>query len=146
MANKPDMIQRIATKALIVDDAGRILIIREAKTYTEGTNIGRYHMPGGRLEIGEAFQEGLKREVREETGLAIAIGRPIYVGEWRPVIHGVPNQIIAIFFICSPLSKTIKLSEEHDDFQWIKPDEQKNYDLMSPEDEVIAAYLKTQHE
>lgn len=76
MPNDQQIVQRIATKALIVNYKGQMLILREASTYEEGTNVGRYHMPGGRLNPGEAFLEGLKREVDEETGLQIEIGEP----------------------------------------------------------------------
>ena len=143
MPNNQQIIQRIATKALIVNSKGQILFLREAPTYKEGTNIGHYHLPGGRLNPGEAFTDGLKREVDEESGLKIDIGKPIYVGEWSPVINGIQNQIVAIFFICKPLSLKVRLSEEHDDFKWVLPKDIKNYDIMSPEDKVIEEYLKT---
>ena len=98
-------------------------------------------MPGGRLNVGEAFTDGLKREVNEETGLDIKIGKPIYVGEWRPIIKDVPHQIIAIFFICKPSTSKVQLSEEHDDYQWITPNEISVFDIMSPEDKVIQEYV-----
>jgi 8-oxo-dGTP pyrophosphatase MutT (NUDIX family) len=142
MSDNPQIVQRIATKALIVNDQGQLLILREASTYKEGTNVGRFHMPGGRLDPGEAFVDGLKREVSEETGLQIEIGRPIYVGEWHPVIKGVPHQIVAIFFVCKPLTSTVQLSDEHDDFTWILPEDAGNYDIMAPEDKVIEEYRK----
>src|SRR5687768_11015180 len=100
MPNDQVTVQRIATKAIVVNDQHKILLLREAVTYEEGTNIGRYHLPGGRIEVGEPFLDGLKREVYEESGLDITIGKPIYVGEWRPVIKGVAHQIVAIFFVC----------------------------------------------
>ena len=108
--------QRIACKA-VIRYRSKVLILREAATYQDGTNTGRYHVPGGRLEPGEAFADGLAREVREETGLSITIGKPVYVGEWRPVIHGEPNQIVAIFFACTARTNKVRLSEEHDAFQ-----------------------------
>ncbi len=74
-----DIVQRIAIKAVIVKDK-KVLVLREAVTYKEGTNHGRYHFPGGRLNIGEPFLQGLKREVREETGLEITIKNPLFVG------------------------------------------------------------------
>lgn len=141
MTNDQQIVQRIATKALIVNDKGQILILREANTYEEGTNVGRYHLPGGRLNPGEAFTDGLKREVAEETGLEIEIGKPIYVGEWRPIIKGVQNQIVAIFFICKPLMSQVRLSEEHDDFQWVMPGDVSKFDIMSPEDKVFQEYV-----
>ena len=140
MPNDQLVVQRIATKALIVNDKGQILFLREASTYDEGTNIGQYHLPGGRLNLGEAFLDGLKREVDEETGLEIKIGKPIYVGEWRPVIKGVQNQIVAIFFICKPLTEHVRLSDEHDDFKWVLPNEIGKYEIMSPEDKVVEEY------
>ncbi len=134
------VICRIACKAVIEND-GKILILREAATYKDGTNIGRYHMPGGRINPGEPYLEGFSREVMEETGLDVAVGLPIYVGEWFPLIRGVRNQIVAIFFSSHSKSREVKLSEEHDDYQWIDPQDYARYDMMGPEDEVIAAYL-----
>lgn len=134
------MIQRIATKALIVKD-GKILILREAATYGDGTQRGRYHLPGGRVEMGEYFEDALKREVMEETGLTVEIGQPFFVGEWRPEIKGETHQIIGIFFVCTPASDTVTLSSEHDQFEWIEPTSWRNYDVMDPEDQVIERYI-----
>lgn len=132
-----DIVQRVAMKAVIVRD-GKVLILREADTYEEGTQIGRYHVPGGRIEVGENFEDALRREVREETGLEVEIIMPLYVGEWRPVIKGVPHQIIATFLVCKPTSETdVILSDEHDSYEWINPVKRTEFDLMDPEDKVI---------
>ncbi len=130
------LVQRIAMKAVIVK-GGKVLILREAATYGDGTQPGRYHMPGGRLEAGENFEVALHREVKEETGLEVEVQYPIYVGEWRPVIKGVPHQIVGVFFVCKPKSTTITLSTEHDGYQWIDPKDRHNFDVMDPEDKVI---------
>ncbi|MFW9831517.1 MAG: NUDIX domain-containing protein, partial [Candidatus Thorarchaeota archaeon] len=37
--------------------------------------MGKYICPGGRLEVGESLEKGVRREVREETGLEIEILR-----------------------------------------------------------------------
>lgn len=139
-----DTVQRIAMKAVIVNQEGRILILREAATYGDGTQRGRYHMPGGRVEVGENFEDALRREIMEETGLEVDIEYPIYVGEWRPVIRDVPHQIVATFMVCKPKSDKITLSTEHDDYKWIIPSERANYDLMDPEDKVIDRYADWQ--
>src|SRR5207248_1090167 len=112
------------------NDEGKVLILREAATYGDGTQRGRYHMPGGRIEIGEPFEDALRREVREETGIEIDIEYPIYVGEWRPVIKGVETQIVALFQVCKPKSTDITLSDEHDEYRWIDPDSASEYDVM----------------
>jgi len=133
--------QRIAGKAVIVNDEGKILFLREAATYEEGTNLGRYQIPGGRVNIGEPFMDALKREVMEETGLEVEVGQPLYVGEWFPTIKGNKNQIVAIFYVCKPLTFDVKLSEEHDAFEWADPRQPIEFDIMDPEPEVIKAYL-----
>jgi len=50
-------------KALIKDTEGRVLLLREAD--------GSWELPGGGLEHGERPQDGLKREIAEETGLTV---------------------------------------------------------------------------
>jgi 8-oxo-dGTP diphosphatase len=129
-------------KAVIARD-DKILVLREASTYKEGTNIGRYHFPGGRIEPGEPFAEGLLREVREETGLEVALGEPLYVGEWFPVIREVPNHIVAMFITCQiTIDKPIVLSDEHDDYQWVSREEARQLNFMAPDDEVAETFFK----
>lgn len=135
--------QRVATKALIVNSAGRLLIVREAATYADSTQRGKYTFPGGRIEPGEPHLEGLAREIAEETGLRVEIGRPLFVEEWFPVIMGEKNHIVAIYFQCRALTETVILSEEHDHFAWVEPAEMTAYQLKGPRPELIAAALKT---
>ncbi len=134
------LVLHVAAKGVIVDAKGQVLIVREAQTYAEGTGTGRYHLPGGRLKEGENFYDGLHREIKEETNLDIEPGRPVYVGEWRPVIKGIPRQIIAIFMVCTPITKQVRLSEEHDKFVWVSPADRNKYDLMDPDRDVIDTY------
>jgi 8-oxo-dGTP pyrophosphatase MutT (NUDIX family) len=51
----------------VVEDA--VLLTRVAPGYPGG---GRWTLPGGGLERGEAPDEALQREIHEETGLAVA--------------------------------------------------------------------------
>jgi ADP-ribose pyrophosphatase YjhB (NUDIX family) len=53
--------------AVIVDDAGRVLLIRRGGEPLKG----HWSLPGGLLELGESLTNGVKREVREETGLEV---------------------------------------------------------------------------
>jgi len=133
---------QVAAKALIENADGQILILREAATYKDGTHAGRYHLPGGRLEEGEAFYDGLAREVKEETGLTVEPIRPLHVGEWRPVIREVQHQIIALFMLCRTKETAFALSDEHDGALWIDPREYTKYNLLDPEDQVVESYVR----
>ena len=132
--------QRIACKA-VIQYQSKILILREAATYVDGTNVGRYHFPGGRIEPGGPFMDGLARKIMEETGLQVTYGKPLFVGEWIPVIRGEKNHIVAVFFLCTAQTDQVKLSSEHDKYEWIDPKTYREYDLMTPDDKVIETLL-----
>jgi 8-oxo-dGTP diphosphatase len=63
---------RVGVFAIIFDDQGRVLLSRRSDS-------GWWNLPGGGVEPDEAVAEGLAREVREETGLEVEIGRLIGV-------------------------------------------------------------------
>lgn len=137
-----DILQRVAAKGLIVNSEGKVLIVREADTYAEGTKIGKYGLPGGRTDPEEKFFDGLKREIMEEVGLEVKPLKPLYVGEWFPTIKGVQNHITAIFYACQAVTTEVKLSEEHDRYAWIDPERYVDFDMMEPDDEVVRAWIR----
>ncbi|XP_078312601.1 8-oxo-dGDP phosphatase NUDT18-like isoform X2 [Crassostrea virginica] len=51
--------------AILINDAGQILMIQEAKY----SCYGQWYLPMGRVEREESFLEAVKREVEEEAGL-----------------------------------------------------------------------------
>ena len=68
----------VGALALIRDEEGRILIARTA--YPPRL----WNLPGGRIEVPERITEGLRREVREETGLCVAVDRLLVVDTTSP--------------------------------------------------------------
>ena len=119
----------VATKAFI-NYKGKILILRESSKYEDGSNAAKFDVVGGRMQPGQRFDESLLREIKEETGLAVKIGKPFFVNEWRPVVHGEQWQIVGIFFECTAKSDKVILSKDHDVFEWIDPKTYKNYALI----------------
>ena len=66
----------MANKGLIIHD-GQALILHESNTNPDGTQIGKYGIPGSRLNPGEHFMDALKREIREECGLDVEVIEPL---------------------------------------------------------------------
>ncbi len=118
-----------ATKAFIIKD-GKVLLLRESAKYSDGSNAGKFDVVGGRVEPGQRFDESLLREVKEETGLDVKIGRPFFVNEWRPNVRGEQWQIIGTFFECFTDSDEVVLSEDHGEYIWIEPKDFKGVDLI----------------
>jgi len=145
-ANTAEVTQRIAMKAVIANANGEVLLLRVADTDKAGGNAGKYGAPGGKLKPGEAWEEGLKREVKEETGLDIVVGRPLQVGEWRPVVQGRQLQIVAVFFACTSSTTEVKLSEENDAYAWVDLDSLGQIVRLEPDCTVVQNYLQGSYE
>ncbi|MFA6304577.1 MAG: NUDIX domain-containing protein [Patescibacteria group bacterium] len=131
----------IATKAFI-KYRGKILIIKESNKYTEGTNVGKFDVPGGRIKPGQKFDESLLREIKEETGLEVIIGQPFFANEWRPMVKEEQWQVVGMFFECESATDKITLSKDHDEYLWIDPTNYKKYNLIANLQPAFEAYLK----
>lgn len=131
----------IATKAFI-EHEGKVLIVRESTQYKDGTNPGKFDVPGGRLNPGERFDEALRREVKEETGLEVEIHEPIHVGEWRPVVREEPWQVVGVFFRVTCSSKEVTASVDHNELKWIDPAKYADEPMIANLTLAFEAYLK----
>jgi 8-oxo-dGTP diphosphatase len=131
----------VATKAFL-KYKGKILILRESGKYEDGTNAARYDVVGGRINPGQKWDESLLREIKEETGLSAEIGKPFYVGEWRPVVRGEQWQVVGTFFECKVNSDKVTLSKDHDGYLWIKPEDFKKYNLIPNLRPAFESYLQ----
>lgn len=139
------IVQHIAVKAIIINEHGQVLILRKSDDdIRHAGKSGRYNLPGGKIKPGEKVEDALKREVNEETGLTLNDSAllPVFVGEWRPVINNIPNQIIGTFFACQSWTGQVQLDSEHDRFAWIDPNAVDSYDMLPPEDQAIHQYFK----
>lgn len=63
--------------AVILDDDGRLLVVRRRHPPSQDL----WSLPGGRVEPGESLIDAVKREVFEETGLAVSVGDVVGVVE-----------------------------------------------------------------
>lgn len=114
--------------------AGKLLLVRRARPPAKGV----YTLPGGRVEFGEALHEALRREVAEETTLAIDI---VGLAGWREVL---PETTGGGHFVILPFAAhwragEVRLNAELDDFLWLAPDALGGLTLTAGLPEIIAA-------
>lgn len=76
-----------------------------------------WDLPGGSIEVGETVEDGLRREILEETGLTVGIGSPIFV---YTTLSQLPSrQNVTILYRCRYRSGNVTLNpEEHQGYAW----------------------------
>src|SRR5215471_13370205 len=95
----------VSVAGVITDDHGRALLIQR-------TDNHRWEPPGGVLELAETIHDGLRREVREETGLDV---EPVALtGVYKNMTRG----IIALVFSCKITGGELATTEEASAFRW----------------------------
>ncbi|GAA1526619.1 NUDIX domain-containing protein [Actinomadura kijaniata] len=103
----------VSVTGVVVRDDGYVLAIKRA-------DDGRWVPPGGVLELDETPQEGVVREVFEETGLKIEPER--LTGVYKNVKLGV----VTLAFLCRPVSGEAGPSAEATQVEWLSPEEAAN--------------------
>ena len=66
------MVRQVLVVAAVIRRAGRVLV---TKRQQGGERGGLWEFPGGKVEAGEAEPDALRREILEELGCEVAVGR-----------------------------------------------------------------------
>ncbi len=128
-AKRHEPTHRVGAFAVIFDDDGRVLVSRRVDS-------GWFNLPGGGVEPDEAVPEGLVREVREECGLEVEIGRLVGVYS-KPQKHEV-----VLVFRARVVGGTMQPSDEADYHTWVRPDELERVKLLPKHLERIQDALR----
>jgi 8-oxo-dGTP diphosphatase len=115
MSNLPK--HSVSVAGVVVDGTGRILTIRRHDN-------GHWEAPGGVLELDESPEDGVRREVAEETGMIVQVDR--LTGVYKNITRG----IVALVFRCSPGVGQPHSTSEALEVRWMTRDEVR--DLMDP--------------
>ncbi|WP_207400762.1 NUDIX hydrolase [Actinomadura roseirufa] len=100
----------VSVTGVVQRSDGRVLAIKRA-------DDGRWVPPGGVLELDETPQDGVVREVAEETGVKV---EPIRLtGVYKNMRLGV----VTLAFLCRPISGEAHTSDEAINVAWLTPEE-----------------------
>lgn len=86
-----------ATVAFIVNERNELLVCRRGKEPAKGT----LDLPGGFIDMNETGEEGIIREVREETGLKVECARYLFSLPNLYVYSGFTVHTLDMFFRCT---------------------------------------------
>ena len=118
----------LGCSAIVFDAAKQKVLL------TRRTDNGRWCLPGGRIDPGESAAEACAREVLEETGLEVCVGRlvgvysdPNYLIEYA---DGERCHVFALHFEVEVTGGTLGISEETTEYGYFSQDEMAGIDLM----------------
>jgi ADP-ribose pyrophosphatase len=109
----------VAVGAVILDAAEQVLLVKhvpERKSFWQG----KWICPGGRLQVGEAIEAGIRREVWEETHLHIRLNRPLV--PFERIIHGeggVRLHVIYIDYLAETIGGRLQPADDVGEAIWM---------------------------
>jgi 8-oxo-dGTP diphosphatase len=120
----------------VVIDNGRTLLIRRASPPLQG----EWSIPGGLLEVGETLEQGVARELAEETGLEVRVLDLLEVFERifpaPPNADGTPGDaarpqyhFVILDYLCEIRGGTLSAGSDAQEFAWAREDELAKFDL-----------------
>lgn len=108
MTTTPTSLPRhsVSVAGIVFDEYNRVLAVRRRDN-------DQWQPPGGVLELGETFEEGVQREVLEETGMHVRVER--LTGVYKNMTLGV----VALVFRCAAISGTPQATNESREVRWL---------------------------
>jgi 8-oxo-dGTP diphosphatase len=109
----------------IVVDNGALLLVQRGRP----PGLGRWAVPGGRIEFGERARAAVAREVFEETGVVVEVGE--FAG-WVERIGGVGTHFVILDFFATPVpsGQTPVAGDDASAARWVPLAEVTELDLV----------------
>ena len=121
------------TAAVIGRSDGRILVCSRPA----GTHLaGKWEFPGGKIEPGETPEDCIRREIREELAMEIAVGPVLTVME-----HDYGVKYVRVTFFAA-VSDDFPVAEDGQKFRWVKPEALERVAFLDADRPVAAEIRK----
>ena len=119
----------------VIIDRGRVVLIRRRFEPL----AGHWSIPGGTLEVGEALEAGVARELLEETGLVVRVGPVVDVFDRIMLDENqqVRYHFVLVDYLCWPVSGNLQSGSDVDDAVFVTPGEMGDYGLTAKATAVI---------
>ncbi|MEW6650569.1 MAG: A/G-specific adenine glycosylase, partial [Chloroflexota bacterium] len=123
---------RITVAAAVIQRDGRVLITRRP---SNGLLGGMWEFPGGKQEDGESLADCLRREIREELGVDIAIGSPLGVYQ-----HAYSHFKVTLHAFACALLEGEPQALQVDALEWAHPRQLSAYPMGKIDRQIAARF------
>ncbi len=124
----------LVTAGVVIQD-GHVLVARRKA----GSHLaGLWEFPGGKLEPGESPEECLARELREELGVSVRVGRVL-----ETVYHRYPEKNVLLLFYACELTDGEPQALDVADVAWVRRAELSDLDWV-PADVAFVERLSSE--
>ena len=131
----------VGVGGVVIEDGRALLIKRGSEPL-----LGQWSIPGGTLELGESLQEGVARELLEETGLEVQVLDMIEAFDRifldsaaanagdrsRPKYH-----YVIVDYLCERLAGEAKAGSDVTDIAYAREDELEKFHMTSTATRVL---------
>ncbi len=120
----------------VVISGGRVLLVRRAQEPLKG----EWSIPGGLVDLGEALEEAVRRELVEETGLRV---EPVGVlGVFDRILYGeeaerVRYHYVLVDYLCRLVSGEPRAGSDASEVCWASREEVPAYHLNKKTGAVV---------
>ncbi|MCL5005800.1 MAG: NUDIX hydrolase [Acidobacteria bacterium] len=131
--------QPIVAVGGVVIQGSRVLLVRRGRE----PHKGEWSIPGGMLELGESLVEGVRREIREETGVHV---EPLEIlGVFDRIQKKGPRvqyHYVIVDYACRRTGGRLNSGSDVLDARWVKREELPDYCVAQKAALVIARAFK----
>lgn len=105
----------IPCNAVIIENENKEILLVKRRIEPRG---GTWDLPGGFLKPGENFLDSIKREVKEELGVAIEIGQIIGIYEDKYLFQEILNPTLCITVTARIQGGNLKADDDVSDYKY----------------------------
>ncbi len=131
----------VGVGGVVIEDGRALLIKRGSEPL-----LGQWSIPGGTLELGESLQDGVARELLEETGLEVQVLDMIEAFDRIFLDPAAPNagdrsrpkyHYVIVDYLCERLAGEAKAGSDVTDIAYAREDELEKFHMTSTATRVL---------